>query len=408
MPSLSPMLSRHTLPMICALVLAAVFAFSAIAKTINANEFSVVIDAMLAASVDPSPEVAKPLRVMISAMIVGWEVLLVVILVVPKFRRIAAVSSVATLVAFSGALVFMMLAGIKDCGCFGGEAPWVGSDENASMMAGLLRNAGLIMMAMLAWAGPAALPPGSELETDSDPQQPRQGHNLPRAFSIIELLVVISIIALLLAISLPALSGARVTAIKGKELATHRQLVAALHMYAEANDGYPPYVNVPGQPFTPSPLLAEKLGFVSYFRAHTNHWMLPLVIGEYIPAELVVMPGHDVPLNPCEPFDSTFFFSQAFAAEPRFWVGERTPPEMSLLRGVKLDSVTFPAQKGIIANASWTDRGSMEYDGMWTVAFSDGSARRKDHYRVTLSRAYGSRPWVVMTTENGVYGLDYP
>jgi len=221
-------------------------------------------------------------------------------------------------------------------------------------------------------------------------------------------LVVIAIIGLLVAISLPALGSARATALKGKELATHRQLVAALHLYAEANDGYPPYINVPGQPFTPSPMLEPSRGSFSYFRAHAIHWALPLIIAEYIPAELVVIPGLDVPTDPHEPVASTYFFSQAFAADPRFWVGERTPTDMSLLRGIKLDAVRFTAQKGIIANPSWTDQGSMEYDGKWTVAFSDGSARRKEHFTVPLSRAYGSIPWVVLTTENGVYGLDYP
>lgn len=60
------------------------------------------------------------------------------------------------------------------------------------------------------------------------------------AFTLIELLVVISIIALLIAILLPALSNARDSAKKTQCLVNQRQLVIAVTAYTTDNDGAPP------------------------------------------------------------------------------------------------------------------------------------------------------------------------
>lgn len=59
----------------------------------------------------------------------------------------------------------------------------------------------------------------------------------PRAFTLIELLVVISIIALLIAILLPALQQARIASRHSQSLSQVRQIQLALSIYADDNKG---------------------------------------------------------------------------------------------------------------------------------------------------------------------------
>src|SRR3954471_18903295 len=64
-----------------------------------------------------------------------------------------------------------------------------------------------------------------------------------RAFTLVELLVVIGIIALLISILLPALSKARKSANTVKCLAQHKQIMAALLIYSNEWKGAIPYTN---------------------------------------------------------------------------------------------------------------------------------------------------------------------
>jgi prepilin-type N-terminal cleavage/methylation domain-containing protein/prepilin-type processing-associated H-X9-DG protein len=76
----------------------------------------------------------------------------------------------------------------------------------------------------------------------------------PRGFTLVELLVVIGIIAILVAMLLPALNKARSAAKSATCLSNARQLALGAIMYWEASKGYSPYYNGGGTPSsTPGP-----------------------------------------------------------------------------------------------------------------------------------------------------------
>jgi prepilin-type N-terminal cleavage/methylation domain-containing protein/prepilin-type processing-associated H-X9-DG protein len=82
----------------------------------------------------------------------------------------------------------------------------------------------------------------------------------PSAFTLVELLVVIGIIALLIAVLLPALQAARDGAARTACLSNERQLTAAWLMYADENRGWLP-AGGPDAPKTETPQIPWIAGY---------------------------------------------------------------------------------------------------------------------------------------------------
>ena len=85
-----------------------------------------------------------------------------------------------------------------------------------------------------------------------------------RGFTLVELLVVIGIIALLIAILMPALSKARKQAQTTACMSNMRQLIIATIMYADENKGWLPYTNWGDGPAFPPDGMAHDVSGWAY------------------------------------------------------------------------------------------------------------------------------------------------
>ena len=109
------------------------------------------------------------------------------------------------------------------------------------------------------------------------------------AFTLVELLVVIGIIAVLIALLMPALSGARECANRAKCLATLRSMHQAAVMHAQEHHGYMPVAGVQtpremGVFATPEGLLDVQRRKYMYY-ADSEFWRpapLPVALGHYM------------------------------------------------------------------------------------------------------------------------------
>lgn len=96
-------------------------------------------------------------------------------------------------------------------------------------------------------------------------------------FTIIELLVVVSIIVLMIAILLPSLAKARQSAQQVTCLSQIRSVGQAFHIYMADNKEYFPRYNAPSPP-----------AIVGY-----NKWVQVLVRGQYVLGNTFICPGRD-------------------------------------------------------------------------------------------------------------------
>ena len=255
-----------------------------------------------------------------------------------------------------------------------------------------------------------------------------------RAFSIIELMVVISIIGLLIAILLPALAGARASGRQVLALANARTLGQTFQTYLDAHDNAYPFA-----PGVSDPNLGgDEVIFVEWYPQGTLigtndvfmlSWAWPGVVSSVAPwAEHYatwVSPGKstDLPVQfddrpddgPDAEEDVSWRMSNAFLADPELFTEDATLDKRPF-RAVRAGEVVFPAQKVLAwdTHLAYLSRRPDLRDGHWDaptpMLFVDGHAEAKNPLDAQAPATdvlsnYESR--ALADTSMGARGRDY-
>lgn len=247
---------------------------------------------------------------------------------------------------------------------------------------------------------------------------------IDRAFTLIEMLVVMGVVAVLMGLTLVALRDVRRSAHWNTYLSTARQLHAALHMYGSDFDGFFPFQATPGDPYTsvrPCGTWTHDPG-IEFFRGQSDFFACALVPAYYdgptdwrIDARDGAKDWFFPPPAPAELFTCSFMLTHTALAPPAYWRDATPPDDLSLLRGARWSDMATPSGKGLLlfhvdakGLVAWWE------DGVITVGLGDGSAMRRpmppdevDGEPTFVARPFGCWRMPIMSTRTGLRGRDW-
>lgn len=257
-----------------------------------------------------------------------------------------------------------------------------------------------------------------------------------RAFSLIELLVVISIIGVLTAILLPALGSVRQASRQTLALANARSVATHFELYLDAHDGAYPFIPLTedaGIPGSRAVFFAwwPKGTYIGVSDPFALEWAWPATMTALAPWEetfpVWVSPGRstDLPTEPPDFSDDSdepaeelisWRLSSAFLGDPRIWDADRPADDLALLRPVRRHEVRYPSSKVLLWDTHLAYlRGQPELrEGHWDaptpMAFADAHAEVRNPLDAEAGVANGLRygdDRRLHNTRNGVHGADF-
>lgn len=238
-----------------------------------------------------------------------------------------------------------------------------------------------------------------------------------RGFTIVELLVAISIIAVLIAISLPALSAARRRAAEIELLSNQRESMRLLSMYTADNQGsFPFFGEVHG-----NAAVIEWKGRtleLQYWN-QPEYWGLYLASRGYEEAWVTKGPKSDPgafgddrvdPACPSCGWDPRSWHTLTFTvfAKPGYFRPD-PPSDSSSNDPQRRDAIAFPAQKGVLRwRVRLLHRDQPESRKWQVVHFDDehGVIVRYTKLRPGAWDRPGEKLWTINATLDGVRGRD--
>lgn len=318
------------------------------------------------------------------------------------------------LVAYTGVLAGLAASPrAPACGCLGVNHP-----SSHESYYGIIRNLGLLIGIELLYrrgtAGVRATP---------TPARHAFGPRSARGFTIIELVAVIGIVAVVVSLALPALSGARREARQANVASTIRQIALSVSMYSADHANCFPYLATPYMPWQPlridgEPLQTSYFGGRPPYFVQSNYYGNLLMRGYFDSRASIDWPDAYGKRSRSDPHFITPYWMTATAfAPPRYWQGDMTPQNLFLYRGVRSDECVFPASKGLLIHvlstfSARTEAGLGATHRYIAAAVDQSAAVRSmppedELYDNLVSRPYGAPPVITMSTRNGMAGRDF-
>lgn len=400
---------------------------AATGKAWSFPQFCVVVRHLMPEFADAAPL----FPVLVAAAVVAWESFLAVCFLSLRPAAWTLWGYLVTLLVFTGVLVLLWRdPAAPPCSCFG-LIPLLSAPSGRSA-GGFVRNGALVWI--VAWilqhaslgAEPASAGSVAPAPSPADGSRRVHGGGPSRAFTLIDVLVAISVIAVLLALALPSLFRTRQRATTLRSLALQRQAFVSVELYAAGNRGFFPYIMTPGNPDGPKVVYGFDLP-VAYFRAGRTFWP-NVVVPDFAASAhpFHIDPETAIERNladgyPPQTIRSRYQFTCTAFADAEYWVGDDVPASLDLLRGTQVSAIRHPAHKGLtvdITIGAFSDRdrdGTVDADAelFVTTALGDGSARAVPWFRGepdwsrVVERPHGALPWPIFSTRGGLAGTDF-
>lgn len=325
------------------------------------------------------------------------ELCLGMLLISGALRVFAAITTIGLLVIFSAFL--LALHGMPDapsCGCLG---TWTGGIRDARSQAvfGIVRN--ISLASMLIWAVPRLRPPSRRILTKPDAAQP-VSPSYPSGFTILEVLACIVVIAVLLAILLPALKGAKDQSTRTIHLSNLRQNLIAVTGYSIGHqDRFPTTYALGDHPVDfmgdvfPWPLRADD-----YVMLNSSEW-------------IVAMNAHGMQVVPDDhphPRRTWYAMTSAAFAEPDVFIEDAVPAD-SQMRTQRTTRTRHPASKGLLLARHPDVFGIPDEEAIYSGK-ADGSAGKYIPLRDARPRPNSTvigMPHPTIWTRMGLEGRDF-
>jgi prepilin-type N-terminal cleavage/methylation domain-containing protein len=290
---------------------------------------------------------------------------------------------------------------VPKCGCFGlVSLYWAHKRSIESGIATNLILIGLLAVSAVPFRRPA---PRERARTPS-----RFDH--AAGFSLVEMLLVIVVIALLVALSLPALSSVRDSARRVSTVSTLSQHAKVFSMYANDYDDMFPYFTDPKATYSVLWMNDTPIS-IPYFAAYA-YWSVALAPGYYNGD--YYSSSFNRPGDPPAP-SYKFGYSATLISRPEFWnpLTRRGPEQWMPTRTYE---VVFPSSKGVLIDfTTWFPVIGDKAVELTPTTFVDASATALKRSSVSAPYSGGEGNWTgswfhvglpVFHTIDGIRGRD--